>query len=93
MENLDGGLEYLRSVVIEDRLGICQELEDQIQHVIATYECEWKKTIEDESRLKHFRHFVNSDRDDCNILFVEERGQVRPATEEEHKDLREAMKA
>ncbi|MEE2767421.1 MAG: nitrite reductase large subunit NirB [Pseudomonadota bacterium] len=93
MESLDGGLEYLRSVIIEDRLGICQELEDQIQHVIGTYECEWKKTIEDESRLKHFRHFVNSDRDDCNIVFVEERGQVRPATEEELEGLPEVMTA
>ena len=93
MENMDGGLKYLRSVVIDDRLGVCQELEDQIQHVIATYECEWKKTIEDENRLKHFRHFVNSDRNDSNVVFVEERGQVRPATEKELKDLPEVMTA
>ncbi len=89
MENMEGGLDYLRSVVIEDSLGIGEALEKQMRHVIDTYQCEWKTTIEDESKLKRFRHFVNSDRPDDNIVFVEERGQVRPADEQE----REALKA
>lgn len=90
MEKMEGGLDYLRSVVIDDRLGICEELERQMAHVISTYECEWKKTIEDENRLKHFRHFVNSDRKDDNIVFVEERGQLRPASEEERELIADA---
>ncbi|CCE22964.1 nitrite reductase large subunit NirB [Methylotuvimicrobium alcaliphilum] len=89
MENMEGGLDYLRSVVIEDSLSIGEALEKQMRHVIDTYQCEWKTTIEDESKLKRFRHFVNSDRPDDNIVFVEERGQVRPADEQE----REALKA
>ena len=88
MENMEGGLDYLKSVVIKDKLEICDNLEQQMQHVIDTYQCEWKTTINDESKLKRFRHFVNSDKADDNILFVEERGQIRPANKEEHKHIR-----
>jgi len=79
MENMEGGLDYLKAVVIDDKLGLCGELEQQMQHVIETYQCEWKTTIEDKDKLKRFRHFINSDQSDNNVLFVEERGQIRPA--------------
>ncbi len=85
MENMEGGLDYLKSVVIDDKLGLCAQLEQQMQHVIDTYQCEWKTTIEDESKLKRFRHFINSDQQDENVVFVEERGQLRPASEKEKK--------
>lgn len=83
MENMEGGLDYLKSVVIDDKLGLCEQLEQQMQYVIDTYQCEWKTTIEDENKLKRFRHFVNSDATDAAVVFVEERGQIRPANEEE----------
>ena len=82
-ENLEGGLEYLQDVIINDSLGICDELEQQMQHVIDTYQCEWKSAINDQQKLKRFRQFVNSDKQDENVLFVEERGQIRPATQAE----------
>ncbi|PPD33655.1 MAG: nitrite reductase (NAD(P)H) [Methylomonas sp.] len=85
MENMEGGLDYLKSVVIDDKLGLCEDLEQQMQHVIATYQCEWKTTLQDDSKLKRFRHFINSDQADDNIVFVEERGQVRPANENERR--------
>ena len=88
MENMEGGLDYLKSVVIDNRLGICSSLEAQMQHVIDTYQCEWKTTITDESKLKRFRHFINSDKPDDNVLFVEERGQIRPANEGERKHIK-----
>jgi nitrite reductase (NADH) large subunit len=88
MENMEGGLDYLKSVVIDDKLGLCEQLEQQMQHVIDTYQCEWKKTIEDESKLNRFRHFINSDQPDDNVVFVEERGQIRPADEEERKHFK-----
>ncbi len=87
MENMEGGLDYLKSVVIDDRLGLCDKLEAQMQHVVDSYQCEWKTTIEDESKLKRFRHFVNSDKADEKVLFVEERGQIRPATEQERDHM------
>jgi nitrite reductase (NADH) large subunit len=89
LENLEGGLAYLKQVVIEDRLGIAAELEAEMAHVINTYECEWKKAVNDPQTLKRFRSFVNSDKSDDNVLFVEERGQIRPATAEERERLKE----
>ncbi|MGV6807351.1 MAG: nitrite reductase large subunit NirB, partial [bacterium] len=88
LDNLEGGLDYLREVVIEDKLGICDELEAQMAAVVGTYQCEWKTTIEDPSRLKRFRQFVNApDSKDENVVFVEERGQRRPASEDERLEL------
>ncbi|MEL7408886.1 MAG: nitrite reductase large subunit NirB, partial [Cyanobacteria bacterium J06558_2] len=84
---LEGGIDYLRSVVIDDSLGICDELERQMQYLVNTYQCEWKATLEDESKLQRFRHFVNSDRPDPGLAYVEERGQKRPATAEEKEQL------
>ncbi len=83
MENMEGGLDYLRSVVIDDRLGINDQLEQQMQLLIENYQCEWKTAVNDEESLKRFNHFVNSDRADDNIVFVTERDQIRPAQEDE----------
>ncbi len=83
MNNLEGGLEYLQDVVINDRLGIAAELEQEMGLVIDTFQCEWKSTIEDPEKLKRFRHFINSDETDSNVVFVEERQQIRPARPEE----------
>ncbi|HQQ74491.1 MAG TPA: nitrite reductase large subunit NirB, partial [Pseudomonadales bacterium] len=83
-ENLEGGLEYLRAVVIDDSLGIAAELEKQMAKITATYQCEWKTTINDPEKLKRFRSFVNEpETPDSNIVFVSERGQPRPATSAE----------
>jgi nitrite reductase (NADH) large subunit len=83
LENLEGGIDYVRKVVCEDSLGIGAELEADMARVIANYACEWKVAIEDPQTLKRFRHFVNAEATDKNVLFVEERGQIRPATAEE----------
>ena len=83
MDNLEGGLDYLKQVVIEDSLGICNDLEAQMDAVVGSYQCEWKTTIEDPEKLKRFRQFVNSEAQDKAVIFVEERGQLRPAKEEE----------
>jgi nitrite reductase (NADH) large subunit len=84
-DNLEGGLEYLKQVVCEDKLGIAAELEADMARIVATYECEWKKAIEDPVTLKRFRHFVNSPAGDDNVVFVKERGQIRPATAAERR--------
>ena len=80
---LEGGLDYLKQVIIEDSLGICDDLEAQMQHLVNTYQCEWKTTIENTEKMKRFRHFINSQEADPNIIKVEERGQLRPAYEHE----------
>jgi nitrite reductase (NADH) large subunit len=83
LDNLEGGIEYLRKVVCEDSLGIGAELEADMQGHTETYECEWKKAIETPAILKRFRHFVNSDQPDSSVIFVAERGQIRPARADE----------
>ena len=85
MENLEGGLDYLRQVIIDDKLGIGAELEADMAQVVNTYECEWKKAINEPETLKRFRHFINSDATDNRVVFVQERGQIRPATTESWK--------
>jgi len=90
-ENLAGGLEYLRQVVCEDRLGIAADLEADMEKMVGSYECEWKRAIHDPATLRRFRHFVNSDLADENIVFIEERGQLRPARREERAKLTEAV--
>jgi nitrite reductase (NADH) large subunit len=77
--------------VCEDKLGIGAELEADIQRVIDTYECEWKKTINDPGAMRRFRHFINSDHPDSHIVFVDERGRPRPALPAERAMLGETV--
>jgi nitrite reductase (NADH) large subunit len=76
---LEGGIDYLKQVIIHDSLGICAELEAEMNYLVETYQCEWKSTIDNSEKMKRFRHFINSDRPDPNIVKVEEREQLRPA--------------
>jgi len=78
MDNMEGGLEYLKSVIIDDKLGLAEELEKEMLNVVDTYQCEWKTTIDDPEKMKRFTHFVNSDKQDDNIIFTTEREQIRP---------------
>ncbi|MFM2058346.1 MAG: nitrite reductase large subunit [Pseudomonadota bacterium] len=82
-DNLEGGLGYLQDVILKDSLGLAAELEAQMQHVVATYQCEWKTAVTNPAVRQRFRSFVNSDKADEHIVFVEERGQIRPARAEE----------
>ena len=82
-ENLEGGLDYLKDVLIADKLGIAAELEAQMQHVVDTYQCEWKTAVTTPEVRQRFRSFVNSDAVDATVKFVRERGQIRPARPDE----------
>mgnify|MGYP001024009590 CR=1 FL=1 len=82
-DNLEGGLDYLKDVVVDDSLGLAAELEAQMQHVVDTYQCEWKTAVTTPEVRQRFRAFVNSEQPDEHIVFVEERGQIRPARPDE----------
>lgn len=86
-DNLEGGLDYLKQVIVDDKLVLAAELETEMQHVVDTYECEWKKAVNDSETRQRFRHFINSDQADQNVVFMEERGQIRPATVQERKRI------
>ncbi len=83
LNKLEGGLDYLRRVVVDDALGIGAELEAAMAHHVATYQCEWKATLDDPERVARFTHFVNSDEVDPDVVMVTERGQPRPAYDDE----------
>ena len=81
---LEGGIDYLKSVLVDDALGICDELEAEMQRQVETYRCEWKATIEDPAKVARFQTFINAEGVfDDNQLYVLERGQKRPARPEE----------
>jgi nitrite reductase (NADH) large subunit len=56
---LEGGIDYLRSVIVDDALGICDELEADMDAHVTAYECEWKATLDSPDRMARFRTFVN----------------------------------
>ncbi|ENX30390.1 MULTISPECIES: nitrite reductase large subunit NirB [Acinetobacter] len=88
-DNMEGGLDYLKDVIVHDSLGIAAELESRMQHVIGTYQDEWRTAIEDPEVRKRFKTFINAkaaEQNDPHIQFAPVRGQIRPKTEAE-RDL------
>lgn len=81
LESLEGGLDYLKKVVIEDKLGIAAELEKELSASLVHYQCEWKTTLESPEKLTRFRHFINSNESDNNLKYITMRGQKVPAPE------------
>ncbi|WP_428775883.1 nitrite reductase large subunit NirB [Vibrio sp.] len=61
MDNLEGGIDYLKQVVVEDSLNLCDELEQQMQSVVDSYQCEWKTTLESPDKLAKFNPYINVD--------------------------------
>jgi nitrite reductase (NADH) large subunit len=82
---LEGGMDYLRQVLIDDSLGICAELEAEMLKTVGSYRCEWKEALEDPVKLHRFRTFVNSNERDPNLVYIGQRTQHRPATWDEKK--------
>ncbi|PCJ82549.1 MAG: nitrite reductase (NAD(P)H) [Bacteroidetes bacterium] len=78
LDKLEGGIEQLKKVVLDDSLNIAEELEKEMQFLVDAYECEWKQAIENEESKKRFSHFVNSDDRDDNLVFVPMREQKMP---------------
>ncbi|MDB4980302.1 MAG: NAD(P)H-dependent nitrite reductase, large subunit, partial [Myxococcales bacterium] len=80
---LEGGIDYLKSVIVDDALGLAAELEAEMQHIVDTYQDEWKTAVEDPAIARRFRSFVNSEVADPSIVRIPLRQQHRPATWEE----------
>ncbi|MNF25851.1 Nitrite reductase [NAD(P)H] [compost metagenome] len=78
LDKLEGGLDYLKEIIIHDRIGICEALESEMESLVGTFECEWKQVLEKPRLMKRFSHFVNSDETDDNIEYVPLRDQKMP---------------
>ncbi len=77
----EGGLDRIRQIVVDDALGLGDELDAHMARHIDSYEDEWKAVLNDPERLKQFTSFVNApDQPDPSLAYVEQRGQRRPAT-------------
>ena len=83
LDNLEGGIDYVKEVVIDNKLGINDQLEKDMAAAIDSYQCEWAATLADDTQLKRFSHFINSDLHDDNVAFIPTRGQKRPAFSDE----------
>ena len=78
LNKMEGGMSYLKNVIINDSLGIAAELEFAMKHHINTYQCEWKAAIQNPEMRKRFNHFVNAPNEkDPNAQFVSMREQVK----------------
>ena len=90
-DNLEGGLDYLKDVVVNDSLGLAAELERRMEHVVGTYQDEWRTAVEDPEVRKRFKTFINAkaeQQNDPHVQFTEVRGQIRPKTEAERNASR-----
>jgi nitrite reductase (NADH) large subunit len=78
LNKMEGGIDYLRDVVVNDCLGIGAELEREMAFMIDTYSCEWKEVVNNPELRAKFKHFVNVEEPDPQIAFEPVRGQKIP---------------
>ncbi|WP_328606589.1 nitrite reductase large subunit NirB [Amycolatopsis sp. NBC_00345] len=79
IEEMDGGLDHLRAVIVDDRLGICEDLDAAMAKHVEGYTDEWRGVLEDPEKLGRFSSFVNAPgTPDPSISFREERAQKVP---------------
>jgi nitrite reductase (NADH) large subunit len=80
LNKMEGGIEYLKNVVVNDSLGMAAQWELEMQALVDNYQCEWKTAIEDPEIRKRFNHFVNAPEEkDPSVKFDEMRGQKKAA--------------
>lgn len=79
LDKLEGGVDQLRRVILDDALGLGAELDAAMAHHVASYRCEWAETLARPQRLARFKTFVNDDRPDDSLAYVSVRGQRQPA--------------
>ncbi|UOE20980.1 nitrite reductase large subunit [Thermobifida halotolerans] len=88
IESMDGGLEHVRAVVVEDSLGVAEELEAAMARHVSSYADEWRGVLEDPDKLSRFVSFANAPgTPDPTIRFEVERGQPVPVSAEAPVDL------
>lgn len=78
LEKLPGGIKYLKEVILEDKLGICKSLEEQMEELVGTFFDEWTEAIKDPEHRKQFQQFANTKETVENMEVEEDRGQLRP---------------
>ncbi|GAA3541052.1 nitrite reductase large subunit NirB [Amycolatopsis ultiminotia] len=79
IEEMEGGLEHLRAVIVDDSLGICEDLDAAMAKHVDNYTDEWRGVLADPEKLARFSSFVNAPgTPDPSISFRAEREQKVP---------------
>ena len=80
LNKMEGGIDYLRNVVVNDSLGLAEGLEIEMQSLVDSYKCEWKEVVENPELRKRFNHFVNAPEEkDPTVKFEQLRDQKKAA--------------
>ncbi len=80
LNKMEGGIDYVRNVVVNDSLGMAAELEASMQTLVDSYRCEWKEVVESPELRSRFQHFVNAPGEaDPTIRFEPLRNQKKAA--------------
>lgn len=78
LNKMDGGMSYLKNVVVSDSLGMGAQWEQEMQALVDSYSCEWKEVVNDPELRKRFTHFVNAPRKkDPELEFEPMRSQIK----------------
>lgn len=78
VERYPGGLKGVKEVIVDDKLGICAELEKEMEDLVGLYHCEWTNVVKNPERRKVFRQFANTDETQEVSEKMPERAQQRP---------------
>ncbi|KFA65808.1 hypothetical protein S40285_05369 [Stachybotrys chlorohalonatus IBT 40285] len=79
IEKYPGGIKGIKDVVVKDSLGICAELEKEMETLVGLYHCEWTNVVNSKERRKAFKQFANTDETQNVSELISERTQNRPA--------------
>ena len=60
LEKMEGGIDRLREIIVDDSLGIAVELERDLQYLVDTYECEWAGVVRSPERQAQFQQFAQA---------------------------------
>ena len=84
LEDIEGGIDHVRDVILHDSLGIAADLDAAMAAHVDSYSDEWNDVLQDPVKLARFTSFVNAPQEsDPDLAYVTERGQRRPATPQE----------
>lgn len=93
LEGLPGGINYLRDVVIHDKLGINASLEAQMAELVDSFFDEWAEAVNNPAIAAQFKQFANTTETLENIELEVDRGQTRPVMWPSNKTAQEDFAA
>lgn len=78
LDKMEGGINYLKTVVVDDVLGMGKTWDEEMNLLVEAYKCEWKEVVESPELRKRFTHFVNAPKvKDPNVKFEPMREMVK----------------